>query len=80
VVDLKKQSQFVEGQMNVSVLQRKDYENRPRPGLRGNKASQSQTPAFGRKSEALSSKSEIMALNRTQFEKTKPISEGSDEH
>ena len=34
---------------------------------------QSQSPAFGRKSEALSSKSEITVFSRTQFEKTKPI-------
>jgi hypothetical protein len=34
---------------------------------------QSQSPAFGRKSEALSSKSETTAFNRAQFEKTKPI-------
>jgi hypothetical protein len=45
--DLKKQSQFVAGQMDVSSLQRKDYENRLRPGLRANKASQSQRPAYG---------------------------------
>jgi len=30
-------------------------------------------PAFGRKSEARSSKSEITVFNGTQFEKTKPI-------
>jgi hypothetical protein len=44
---LKKQSQFVVGQMNVSSLQKKDYENRLRPGLRANKASQSQRPGDG---------------------------------
>jgi hypothetical protein len=41
--DLKKQSQFVAGQINVTVLQRKAYENRPRPGLRASKAKQSQS-------------------------------------
>jgi hypothetical protein len=41
--DLKKQSQFVAGPMNVSVLQTKDYVNEPRFEGRGNKASQSQS-------------------------------------
>jgi hypothetical protein len=48
--DLKKQSQFVAGQMNVSVLERKDYENKAHRGHRENKPQQSQMPAFGRKS------------------------------
>jgi hypothetical protein len=34
--NLKKQSQFVAGQIDVTFLQKRDYENRPRPGLRGN--------------------------------------------
>jgi hypothetical protein len=55
--DLKKQSQFVAGQMNVSVVQGKDYENRPRPGLWGNKARQSQMPALAGSSKHLSPKS-----------------------
>jgi hypothetical protein len=55
--NLKKQSQFVADQISVSSLQRKDYENRARPGLRGNKAYQSQMPAFGRKLEARNPKS-----------------------
>ncbi|MHC4426402.1 MAG: hypothetical protein ACYSYV_09920 [Planctomycetota bacterium] len=50
---LKKQSQFVAGQMNVSVLQRKDYENKAHGGHRENKPQQSQMPAVGWKSEAL---------------------------
>ncbi|MHC4426530.1 MAG: hypothetical protein ACYSYV_10585 [Planctomycetota bacterium] len=50
--DLKKQSQFVVGQMNVSALQGKDYVNEHGFEERENKASQSQRPAFGRKLEA----------------------------
>jgi hypothetical protein len=45
--DLKKQSQFVEGQMNVNVLQRKDYENRPRSAAPG-KPSQTKPISDGR--------------------------------
>jgi hypothetical protein len=40
---LKKQSQFVAGQMNVSVLQGKDYENLPRPRLPKSKPDQTQS-------------------------------------
>ena len=56
-VDFKKQSQFMPAQMNASFFERKDYENIPRPILRENKPKQTQTPASGRKLEALSPKS-----------------------
>jgi hypothetical protein len=38
VVNLKKQSQFVEAGMNISILQKKDYENKSALRLRENKA------------------------------------------
>jgi hypothetical protein len=50
--DLKKQSQFHWAQMDAKSFTGEDYENKPRPGLRKNKAnskpnSQSHIPAQG---------------------------------
>jgi len=56
--DLKKQTQFPPGKVNVSSFEARDYENKPRRGVRENKPKQSQTPAFGRKPEAQNTKSE----------------------
>jgi len=41
-VDLKKQSQFTPAQIGANSFVGKDYENKPSPGLRENKAKQSQ--------------------------------------
>ncbi len=67
---LKKQSQFGNGGFDVNVLQGKDYGNRPRFWGRKNKANK---PAFGRKSEILTPKSETSGMGWGFFEKTKPI-------
>jgi len=56
--DLKKQTQFPPGKVNVSSFSARDYENKPRRGVHENKPKQSQTPAFGRKPEAQNTKSE----------------------
>jgi len=56
--DLKKQTQFPPGKVNVSSFEARDYENKPRRGVHENKPKQSQTPAFGRKPEAQNTKSE----------------------
>jgi hypothetical protein len=56
--NLKKQSQFRAAQMSVTSILTKDYINTRFSGVAEKKASQSQPPAFGRKSEILSPKSE----------------------
>jgi hypothetical protein len=49
---LKKQSQFAEGQMNVTSLHTRKYEKTWRFLAGQKKANESQLPAFGRKLEA----------------------------
>ena len=56
--NLKKQSQFYEDRINISVYLIYIYRELCAFLWLKNKANQSQLPAFGRKSEALSSKSE----------------------
>ena len=62
--DLKKQSQFAPALMGTTSYVRKDYDDKAPAGARENKAKQSQSPAFGRKSEARNPKSET---TRTAF-------------
>ena len=59
---LKKQSQFAPALMGTTSYARKDYDDKPRSGAAENKAKQSQSPAFGRKSEARNPKSETMRM------------------
>jgi len=73
--DFKKQTQFAAGQTDAKSFGNKGYENKSRRRLREKKPKQSQTPAFGRKLEALSTKSETSRLERAQSSKTNPISE-----
>jgi hypothetical protein len=54
--NLKKQSQFAGGQIGVKSFLKGTYEKFIALRRRKNKANQTQSPAFGRKSEALSSK------------------------
>jgi len=56
--DLKKQSQFAGGQIGVRSYLKGDYDNITACGARKNKAKQSQSPGFARKSEARIPKSE----------------------
>jgi hypothetical protein len=61
-VNLKKQSQSAPDQIGANSYVGEKYENKPRPGLPENKVKQSQSPAFGRKSEALNPKSETSRM------------------
>jgi len=58
VGNLKKQSQFAGGRNGVNSFLKGNYGNISILGARKNKAKQSQSPAFGRKSEARNPKSE----------------------
>ncbi len=66
--ELKKQSQFAGAKSSVRAFAAKDYDDKPSAAVHENKANQSQSPAFSRKPETRSSKSE-----KSGFEKTKPI-------
>jgi len=52
-IDLKKQSQFTPAQIDAKSYSKGFYDNTPACGVEENKANQSQTPVFGRKSEVL---------------------------
>ncbi|MHC4426124.1 MAG: hypothetical protein ACYSYV_08515 [Planctomycetota bacterium] len=52
MADLKKQSQFASAQTGAKTCVLREYENARRREQRENRAKQSQSPAFGRKSEA----------------------------
>ncbi len=56
--DLKKQSQFAPSEVDAKSFVKGDYGDKPAGGVEENNANQSQTPGFGRKSEARSSKSD----------------------
>ena len=58
----------MKGQINLSLCKKEEYGNKQAVGIQKNKANM---PAFGRKSEALSTKSET--IWKDLFEKTKPI-------
>jgi hypothetical protein len=61
-VNLKKQSQIKPAQIGANSFEKKDYSNKPAGRLQKNKVNQSQSPAFGRKSEALNPKSETSRM------------------
>ncbi len=62
--ELKKQSQFAPALMGPKAYARKGYDDKSQQEVAENKAKQSQSPAFGRKSEARNPKSET---TRTAF-------------
>jgi len=60
---LKKQSQFSEWQNDVTLMLKMVYGDFSDLRQQKNKANQSQSPAFGRKSEARNPKAETILMN-----------------
>jgi hypothetical protein len=60
---LQSKANFIGAQIGANSFAGERYENKSRPGLAGNKVNQSQSPAFGRKSETSRMEYSVKNLN-----------------